>query len=241
MVVSGPFVASVVDANDKTALTERTDSGGTVWVKGEPGDEFFVTIRQLYDIGHAATAHINVDGKDLGYSLVWKRGPFVSSPLGPPKSGQSWDDSDMVTHAFKFMRHVAPQPSADDERRVPAAGSVTVTFYRAVVSADQTAPRQDTTSEWTGSTDTAVASHKKEQASLRAGVGSVPGRLPRAADTFYDHKEVLATITIRYTTDFGIAVRGLYTPDEVNMPSSPAKKKMKKEAGGTSADDAIVV
>ena len=64
MVVSGAFVASVVDAKDNTVLKERMDTGGTVWVKGDPGDEFFVTIGQLYDLGHTVTAYIKVDGKD---------------------------------------------------------------------------------------------------------------------------------------------------------------------------------
>lgn len=243
MVVSGAFVASVVDAKDNTALKERTDAGGTVWVKGDPGDEFFVTIGQLFDLGHTVTAHIEVDGKDLGYSMVWHRAPFVSDPLGPAKSGQSWRDGDMVSHAFQFMRHVASHSSTHDEegRRAPAAGCVTVTFYRATVSADQTETETESTSEWTGSTEAVVASHKKEQASLRAGVGSAPGRVPRATAMFYDCHETLSTITIRYTTDFGIAVRGLYTHEEVNMPPSPPNKKVKREAGGTSKDDAIVV
>jgi hypothetical protein len=132
---------------------------------------------------------------------------------------------------------------ANEDGGFPAAGGITVTFYRATASAHQAEIKTETiTSEWRGSDETvAVASHKKEQSSLRAGIGTTLGRLPTASDVAYDRHEVLATLNVRYTTDFGIAVRGLYTPEEVNMPSSPVRKRVKREPRGTNEDDAIVL
>lgn len=240
------FYVHLVDATTGMPLQERTDANGAVWVKGEPGDEFFVLVEQDARGGPACdvSASIKVDGASLGYRPVWKREnlPFTSNLLGPAKTGQLSTDSDMVTHAFKFLRHETTQNGDDDDDRgEPTTGSVVVTFRRAVFS-DEMRKNVTTVSEWVGSDEAVVASNKKEQVALRAGVGSVPSRICVRPTVVRAH-EVLETVTVRYTTDFGIAVRGLYTPDEVNMPSSssPARKRVKKAAGGMSEDDAIVL
>ena len=66
--------------------------------------------------------------------------------------------------------------------------------------------------------------HKKEQSQLRSEEGST------ASTLIIDHNgptarcgELLATTTVQYTSDFGLAVRGLLSVDETGMTSKRQK------------------
>lgn len=240
MVVSGQFMGTLVHTSGQP-LVERKDPDGNVWVKGDAGDEFFVTFGQISSGTCIVQAVVNVDGADIGYTLTWKGGPYMSNPLGPLVAGQG-SGSTMKTTAFKFMRHSPCDEGGSSDTLQPKAGTVRFTFFRVTECSEKKPYHLTPTKGWSSEATAANSTHKKETTTLCAGVGTTAGDAPIVSTVQYTRHEALATITVCYTTDFGIAVRGLYTPEEVNMPTAPPPKRVKKEAHtgtGTCAADAI--
>jgi len=249
MPTQGSFSAALVDATNRTILQERVDASGIAWVTGEPGDEFFVAVAQTEHVSCAIKTYVAVDGVDIGYGIVFPSTAPCELPLmGPMASGQTWSDGTaLVTHAFKFLRHevkgaAREQDEATGERRVPLAGHVTVRLVRTIKTDRPVVGLALDT--WSG--DSSVGPrrrYKKDQSELRATIGHTVGTIGCAAPLHYDDQEELACLTIHYTTDFGIAVRGLYTREEANGSQRPPPKRVRRERGaptGASAKDAIV-
>lgn len=236
MVADGGFRLSIVDATTKQPLRERVDKGDIGWVQGEEGHEFFVTVgvdkrpasRPPNPPAKYVHACIYVDGKDLGYHMRFQSCyTSTSPPLGPAKAGQAWNEEGVV-HAFKFERGT----SGGGNWHV---GSVTVVFRRATLQSSAAVPKT-TIQTWTGQTASA-ALHHKEQSSLHAGVGTTPGKMPNVASRPLECHEVLGVLTLRYTSDMGLAVRGM----EADTPPCKKVKTEDKKPGGTSKQDAIVL
>lgn len=248
MVRTGCFELLLIDAVTKQPLLEKVDGEGKVWVKGDPGDEFFVQVISSMPRGTDVDASVKVDGNDLGYGWV-THGPDRSDMLGPAKGG---DLENNVVHAFKFVRHENKTVEEDDDDGpgpLPAAGTVQVNWHLTYKTAKTYDTPSSSCASWQAvASDAHASSHnKKEMATLKAGVGSAPSQIAGLSNAVYEKGQHIATATIHYTTDFGMAVRGLYTEDEVRPPPAlllPAPKKAKtekKEAAGTSQQTAISV
>ena len=71
----------------------------------------------------------------------------------------------------------------------------------------------------------AATHHKKEASTLRAEVGSTPHTLAcKTSNISYLKKDHLQTLTIHYTTSFGLAVRHLLTDEETRAPPVSVKR-----------------
>lgn len=234
------FTLSVLDAVSLDPLREYKGPGGAAWVKGEHGEEFFVEVR--CEMTKTVVCYVTVDGKDIGYTWITHR-PNVSEPLGPLRESMPTVDAistSVPTTAFQFVEleanqdDTAPPPSAEggaaDERvPIPANGTIVATWYTT-----EDTPVKVTSShrlgDWesnAGTTDVGATDNKKDCSVLRSTKGSMPGSVPSVSDVYYGKKELLGRLEIKYSTDFGLAVRGLYPKQEVQY----ARPKKRKERG----------
>lgn len=215
------FSLALTDASTGEERREYVDAMGTTWVKGERGDEFFILLKNQDT--RDALCEIFVDDVNLGYAYTMPR-TSVSAPIGVLKTGQSWSDTHLISHALKFVeraRATIGEEDVEDGRR-PSAGSVTVKWYnctwdyKPVVSVTAT-------SSWSGST-VASSMHKKEQSQLRSEEGSTASTLFNDPESTRARRgELLATAVVQYTSDFGLAVRGLLTAEETGMTAKRQK------------------
>ena len=226
------FSVALVDAVTQEQLSEYTASDGSTWVKGEPGDEFFVSV-QTEVSNFSVVCCIEVDGKDIGYTWVTHKAD-ISPPLGPLKGGQSLSTSakDIVTHAFRFVELEANRTEsneADDDRVVPPGnGEVTAIWYTAretgLLNSDLKI------GEWTGDRleGDRLTDNKKDCSVLRSMNGSMPGSVPGVSPRTYEKDEEIGRLSLKYTTDFGMAVRGLYPKQPVQY--ARPKKRTERDA-----------
>jgi len=78
------------------------------------------------------------------------------------------------------------------------------------------------TTAWAGSSSQAHADNKKEgAAALKSTAGSAPSSFKVSAKASLTHEEV-GRVTIRYTSDFGLAVRGLLKDEDEQRQSAAA-------------------
>ena len=227
MVVSGGFALQLVDANSGAPYKELLDTSGQSWVAGEQGDEYFLQAKHVISPGCRTMCFLEVDGvrigkykKDAG-SLGWSRN------LGLKKSGQTIARGEEgVCHALKFQRigQAAAQAADDDgadEGRPPAHGMITATFYRSTKLGKK---HHSTTTGGTnlGSSTQSHADNKKEgAAALKSTAGSAPASYKPSSHKSITHEE-LGRVTIRYTSDFGLAVRGLHKHGDGEQQHSAA-------------------
>lgn len=217
------FSLTLTDASTGEGRREYVDAMGTTWVKGEKDDEFFIMLKN--GDTRDAMCKIFVDDVDLGYLYKMPR-TRTSAPLGVLKSGQSWSDSNLISHALKFVEKTrAPAAGEDEDGRLPSTGSVTVQWYNCVWENNCVKPETKTTSSWSGASSASSSTmHKKEQSQLRSEEGSTASTLindPNAQTARCG--ELLATTTVQYTSDFGLAVRGLLSADETGMTAKRQK------------------
>ena len=213
------FAASLTNASTGEELRMYEDGAGQAWVKGEPGDEFFIRLNN--DDARHALCGVRVDGVGIGYDMP-VLGKTRSIPLGVLKSGPSWSDESLITHALKFVEQKREAVGNDeDEGRPPTSGTVTVQWYeygpRANVANDTT------TAKWSGGKNAASGMHKKEQSQLRSEEGSAASTLKNYPGPRPRRGALLHTITVRYTSDFGLAVRGLLSREETGMSAKRLK------------------
>jgi hypothetical protein len=149
----------------------------------------------------------------------------TSAPLGVLKSGQSWSDSNLISHALKFVENARAGEEDEEDGRLPSTGSVTVKWYHCMWEHNSVkSETSQTTSSWSGSSASSSTMHKKEQSQLRSEEGSTASTLvndPKAQTARCG--ELLATTTVQYTSDFGLAVRGLLSADETGMTAKRQK------------------
>lgn len=225
----------LIDAETKQPLPEKVDRHGQTWVQGEPGNEFFVqVIHSLPPFTHVQ-ANVQVDGKDLGYTWI-TQGPNASDLLGPNK------DDDTV-HSFKFVRHEASYEGTEADLVMPSVGTVKAIWSTVYKTAKTWDDDGSGLSHWTALDDNhhANAHNKKDWAALKAGVGSAPQHIAPMSDRVYEDGPLIGSLTIHYTTDFGMAVRGLVDEEEANLPPIKKAKKEDKKPSGTSQEDAILL
>ena len=222
------FSLTLTHASTGEERREYVDSMGTTWVMGEKDDEFFFVLKNRDS--RDALCKMFVDGVDLGYSFKMPR-TRTSAPIGILKSGQSWSESELISHALKFVETASAPTEVDEDGRLTSVGSVTVQWFSCMwdyttVKAEHTA----VTSSWSGASSVSSHMHKKEQSQLLSGKGSV-------VSTF-DHTsngptarcgELLATTTVKYTSDFGLAVRGLLSAEETGMSAKRQKTVLSME------------
>ena len=212
------FSLTLTNASTGEERREYVDAMGTTWVEGEKGDEYFIMLKNQ-DV-RDVVCKIFVDDQDLGYSYAV---PSLgqSQPFGVLKSGQSVSDSNLISHALKFVEKPrTPAVDEDDEDgRLPSSGSVRVEWYQCTwVLKSIKSDTSQTTSSWSGSRASSSTMHKKEQSQLRSEEGSTAstlstntaGRVGRAGQLY-------AVTTVMYTSNFGLAVRGLLSADETGM------------------------
>lgn len=219
------FSLTLTDASTGAERREYVDAMGTTWVTGEKDDEFFIMLKN--GDTRDAMCKIFVDDVDLGYLYKMPR-TRTSAPLGVLKPGQSWADSNLIAHALKFVEKTrAPAGGEDEDGRLPSTGSVTVQWYHC--EWDNNCVKSETTrstSAWSNASSASSASimHKKEQSQLRSEEGSTASTLinyPNGPTARCG--ELLATTTVQYTSDFGLAVRGLLSADETGMTTKRQK------------------
>ena len=216
MPARGSFSLSLVDADSLDPLREYGECLSSVsWVKGEGGDEFFVVLRcEQYN---STKCFVEVDGKDLGYTWI-SHSPGTSEPLGPIKGGQTAraGSTDLVTHAFRFVRE-----SRSEEHKPSSFGTVKATWFACEREGDDDAVTLDGWDE----DDTF-------DSSLRASTGAMPGSLPKVCTGSWVTRDEMCSLSINYTTEIGLAVRGLTnvphkrTADEDDVVEV---KKLKKD------------
>tara|TARA_B110001452_G_scaffold96877_1_gene80154 strand:- start:4477 stop:5166 length:690 start_codon:yes stop_codon:yes gene_type:complete len=215
---SHAFSLTLTNACTGGERREYVDTIGTTWVKGEKDEEFFLVLKNtdLCD----TLCKILVDNVDIGYLYEMPQ-HGLSAPLGILKSGQSWSDSNLTSHAFKFVeKKRAPLAPGDEDQdgRLPSSGSVIVYWYKCKWDYDSVKSETRTTSSWSGAASASSSMHKKEQSQLCSEEGSIASTLtvdlkgPTARCG-----ELLATTTVQYTSDFGLAVRGLLSSEETGM------------------------
>ena len=81
-------------------------------------------------------------------------------------------------------------------------------------------------------------SHKKDSSVLRSTAGSMPGSLLSVCHGTYEDVEQLCTLTIKYTTDFGLAVRGLLKDEDVGQ--AVQEESRRKRRRDEEEDDDVV-
>jgi hypothetical protein len=218
------FSLTLTDASTGSERREYVDAMGTTWVKGERDDEFFIMLKNVDS--RDALCKIFVDGVDLGYSYKIPR-TRSSAPLGVMKTDQSLSDFNLITHALKFGEKTrAPTGGEDEDGHMPYTGSVTVQWYNCEWDYNCVKFEPKMTSSWSGAASSASSSimHNKEQSQQRSEEGSTASTLinypygPTAR-----RGELLATTTVQYTSDFGLAVRGLLTANETGMSAKRQK------------------
>lgn len=220
------FSLTLTDASTGEERREYVDTMGTTWVKGEEKDEFFIMLSNQDT--RDALCKILVDDVDLGYSYKMPR-TRTSTPLGVLKSGQSWSDSKLISHALKFVEktRASTKEESEEDGRLPSTGSVTVNWYHCIWEYDSVKSETTrTTTSWSGTASGALSStmHKKEHSQLRSEVGSAASTLKNdPSGPTARCGEILATTTVRYTSDFGLAVRGLLSADETGMTAKRQK------------------
>jgi hypothetical protein len=218
------FSLTLTDASTGEERREYVDAMGTTWVKGENDDEFFIILKNQDT--RDALCKIFVDGVNLGYSYRMPR-TRTSAPFGVLKSGQSWSDSNLISHALKFVEKARASTGEgdDDDGHLPSTGSVTVEWYHCTLEYDSVKTvTSETTSSWSGSNASSLTMHKKEQSQLRSEEGSTVSTLSNDPNgPTIRCGELLATTTVQYTSDFGLAVRGLLSADEVGMTAKRQK------------------
>lgn len=230
MPTTDSFGLTLVDAVTREPLKEYHDgSTGTTWVKGEPGDEFFVVVK--CEVRDDVKCKIAIDGKDLGYNWV-SHAPDTSPFLGPLKSGQtisSGDDDHLTTHALRFVRHEVSRDAESTETH-SISGSVTASWYTAECDArSECSWKMD---DWTPEETRVTSGHAKDSSVLRTVAGSMPGSLNTSVHThFWRGVDRLRTLEIKYTTDFGLAVRGLLSDEETRPVKDETPKRRKTDVG----------
>ena len=207
----GSFSLSLVDADSLDELREYGDVSSVSWVKANSGDEFFVVVR--CELNESVKCFIKVDGTSIGYSWL-THSPSTSDPLGPIKGGQASDGNEIVTHAFRFVH----QSVADE--KLSSFGTVEATWYSVK---DTYTPSTPNLRSWDGDANA--------DAPLRSCIGSMPGSIPSFDGTSWIIDEKLASLSLHYTSEIGLSVRGLLEEE------SPLKRK---EAEKEAEEDDVV-
>ena len=221
------FGVTLTQASTGDARHEYFDGTGAAWVKGEEDDEFFIVLTN--NDTRPALCKVYVDGVHLGYDNQLPAGA-TTPPLGVLKSGQSFAESNLITHALKFVKRTRDECAAgedEDDHRLPSAGSVTVKWYNCIWDSDATYDPVHTTRSWQGtaSSSSSATMHKKEQSQLRSEEGSAASSLSNSSTGLRARcGELLDTVTVQYTSDFGLAVRGLLTKEETGMSAAKRQK-----------------
>lgn len=212
---------TLTDASTGKARREYVAADGTTWVMGERDHQFFIELsnQEQFD----ALCKIYVDGVNLGYSYTMPR-TRTSAPLGVLKSGQSWSDPSLISHALKFVEKTRASSEVEEDRRLPSTGSVTVEWYYCLWNNNSVkSETSKVTSTWTGSSASSTM-HKKEQSQLRSEEGSAAATIVNDSNGPTARcGELLATTTVHYTSDFGLAVRGLLSAAETGMTAKRQK------------------
>lgn len=238
------FALQLVDATAGIPLNEHIDGSGQAWVAGEEGDEYFLQVRHVADPGCDTKCIIEVDGeeidsrrKGLGSRLTW------SHNLGLRKAGQTVAPGEEgIIHALKFAR-IGQAAAAgdgggaeDEDGRPPAHGLIVARFHRYTVIGKRT-KESTASSRWQGSSSQQGDNKKEGAAALKSTTGSAPSSYKVSRHRTQTNEEV-GRVSIRYTSEFGLAVRGMLTAgnDDQQQADAPARtKRRKREAGDHSA------
>ena len=227
------FSLSLVDAVSGEELREYKADDTSTWVKGDPGEEFFIVVG-CHMPPKSIVCALEVDGKDIGYNWICHRAN-TSMQLGPIKSGQEVGSctADIVTHAFRFVEVDANgggEAGDGNEEGPPGHGTIVATWYNAEQVHTQTPPSSCSFNAWEGDAEGSLLTtdNKKDCSVLRSTSGSMPGSLPVVSDSVYEKRDKIGSLEIKYTTDFGIAVRGLYPRQPVQY-ARPKKRRFQDE------------
>jgi hypothetical protein len=239
------FALSVVDAVSRRPLAERTGPDGKTWVKGESGEEFFVVVKSARH--EQVRCCIKVDGQHMGYSFVTDR-PTESPAFGPiveRKPHEQVEEGTAATVAFRFTVSKVETATPDDAEAdaPPTSGTVQATWY-SVVATGAAATQYAPVATWhDGAGATVRSDNKKEASALRASAGTTPSSLRNFARATYTTVDELCRLTIHYTSDFGLAVRGLLTQEERDAMRAPptARKRPRRDGGGGGEAEACPV
>ncbi|EOD34446.1 hypothetical protein EMIHUDRAFT_363482 [Emiliania huxleyi CCMP1516] len=202
------FSLRLVDAATGEPLKEYTDSQGREWVAGEDDQEFFVELANEAGAGRVK-AFVTVDGSSIGYNWQIVGEAASSSQLGPLKTGQQTAaGATVVAHAFKFKQ---ADETGDDgeasEGAPPPYGRVEVSWKRATLSDVPTPTQGFQTAAWAGK-GVSTSSKKEGMGALKSSTGAAPTSLAWSSQSWTVHDEV-ASATILYSSQFGLAVRGM--------------------------------
>lgn len=234
MVAVGAFALQVVDADTGIPLKELVDQkDGQVWVEGSEGVQYFLQISHTRNPGYDTKCIVDVDGINLSKHHKRATDLHWSKNLGIKKKGQDVAvGAEGISHALKFQRigQVAAADGAEDEDgRPPACGMIVARWHRTTDLGPARGGMKVRDNKWQGGASHAAAADNKKEgaAALKSTAGSAPSTFRTASRRTATHEEV-GRITIRYTSDFGLAVRGLLKDDEQDAAAAGALPKAKR-------------
>ena len=149
--------------------------------------------------------------------------------IGPLKPGQDDEEKPLkvkgaeahnqkIAHAFKFVR-VDQVPAGAFESLPPSFGRIEAVWRRCTPSGGGAS----SLFLWQGSSSSASAESKEGAAALKAALGSTPTSLPVLdAGKYWEEHEEIGRAHIRYTSEFGLAVRGLLPAQDANENERPS-------------------
>jgi len=203
-----------------------TDASGKSWVCGEPGNEFYarVTLQNKTEDPEYYRISVAVDGNTVGYDAVMEAHKNIRPPavFGIPKG-------DVKINAFKFVRHDLSSSSSSDDTMDARPGQGQVQLF--VYKCDRLGKFEETPSivpdQWTATSAPSNSDNKKDSSVLSAGKGNSSKLLAAMSKYEYSFGSFVETQTLNYTTEFGLAVRGMHTPPASS--ASEEKKEVKPE------------
>ena len=218
------FVLAVVDAATEAPYPTYTDASGESWVCGEPGKEFYVrvTSQGKMEIPEYYRLSVTVDGSRVGYDCVLETHKYGSAMFGIPKG-------DVSINAFKFVRHDLSSSSENPDDAMdarPGQGQIQLNVFKV----DRLAKFENVPvivpDEWNASAPSTRGKNKKDSSVLSAGKGTSTQSLVGLSKYDYTDGVQVEVQTLNYTTEFGLAVRGMHTPA---IPSASTEEKKETE------------
>lgn len=216
MVRSTSFSLSLLNVDTGSAFKEHLDDKGNSWVAGEAGIEYWIEVQSDKEAG-LTLAEVEVDGVKIGYRV---KADSCKRKIG---AWNASDNSSFKALAFSDARSDNVE-GGEDSANKPSFGMIKVTWYRAIVTTSSQS-NSVKIKQWVGGSRPPSHSKGKEKAgSLKTTVGTTTASGARLCKEHYKNGDVLCTLCLYYTSEFGLAVRKIL--------KEPTEKKVKTEVIG---------
>lgn len=227
MVCSGPFSLRLIRSGTDAAYEEHVDSKGETWIAGEEGEEYWIELGVKEATGHTL-AEVQVDGSGIGYR--WRGKDEYVSKVGASKGSVP---GEVAVHSAFAFAEMKTEPDGDGQGN-RECGTIKVSWYSA---RNKNVPVTTHTKGWKEGGDGVKGSGKEKIGGLKSKMGSATRSVGSTAVNRWEMGSLLKTLTIRYTSEFGLVVRGILRPSvekkaepDIVGPIRLARKLAKKRA-----------